>query len=112
MLSVPNVRAQNLKQIIVMMQEDFIQDIDDNITALGFSNRAEFIRQAVHEKLAKAGVKIDAGKTTAPSRAGKGGRPRKITEFSESVAKVADDRDGPAHQSLPVKYPKKKGPMK
>ena len=91
-----------------MMQEDFIEEIDANIAALGFSNRAEFIRQAVHEKLRKAGVEIDMGKTVAPSRAGKGGRPRKITEF----LKVADEKCGPAHECRPVKYPTKKGKRK
>jgi Arc/MetJ-type ribon-helix-helix transcriptional regulator len=73
---VPNVRASGQKQVIVIMSEDFLTDIDGSVAALGFSNRAEFIRQAVLEKLAAAGVKVEKSKAAAPSRAGKGGRPK------------------------------------
>lgn len=75
---VPNVRASGQKQVIVIMSEEFLSDIDGSIETLGYSNRAEFIRQAVLEKLAKAGVQIEKSKAAAPSRAGKGGRPKKV----------------------------------
>lgn len=75
---VPNVRASGQKQVIVIMSEEFLSDIDGSIESLGYSNRAEFIRQAVLEKLAKAGVQVEKSKAAAPSRAGKGGRPKKL----------------------------------
>jgi Arc/MetJ-type ribon-helix-helix transcriptional regulator len=68
----PNQRASGQKAVIVMMSEDFLSLIDGSLSALGFSDRSSFIREAVRAKLG-ATPQVAA----APSRAGKGGRPRK-----------------------------------
>ncbi len=81
----PGQRGSGQKQVIVVMKESFLSIIDGNLERMGFSDRAAFIRKAVAEKL---GV-TDKSLITPPSRAGKGGRPKKVIEMPE--AKVADD---------------------
>lgn len=87
--SVPGQRGSGQKQVIVVMKESFLSIIDGNLERMGFSDRAAFIRKAVAEKL---GV-TDKSLITPPSRAGKGGRPRKVVEMPrpEEASKVADD---------------------
>lgn len=71
----PNQRASGQKQVIVIMKEDFLHKVDANLEAMGFGDRAQFIRQAVREKLMRYGVAVSLEEIAAPSRAGKGGRP-------------------------------------
>lgn len=96
---VPNQRAAGQKQIIVMMRSEFLRVIDDNLERMGYSDRASFIRDAVAAKLKKEGINVDMMLKTAPSRAGKGGRPKK----DELQMRVAED---------PAEYQTKKGQPK
>jgi Arc/MetJ-type ribon-helix-helix transcriptional regulator len=74
------------------MRETFVSALDQALEPLGYSDRAEFIREAVYEALATRGVTLPAGIATAPSRAGKGGRPRKATvRRQELVDEIAKD---------------------
>lgn len=72
-----NQRAAGQKAVIVMIQDDFLDIIDDSLNQLGFTDRSSFIREAVRQRLIRDGVPVPASMTAAPSRAGKGGRPRK-----------------------------------
>jgi Arc/MetJ-type ribon-helix-helix transcriptional regulator len=64
--AVPNVRASGQKQVIVIMSEEFLSDIDDNLSEMGFSSRAEFIRHAVLEKMKSMGKEVDARQAAKP----------------------------------------------
>lgn len=90
------------------MSEEFVEKIDRNLTRMGFSDRASFIRQAAKEKLSKSGVAVSAEEVTAPSRAGKGGPKRKIIPLiSDRVAAEGDDAEGLPNR-LPTSYKKKR----
>jgi hypothetical protein len=73
----PNQRAPGQKPIIIMMREEFIAEIDGNLGKLGYGDRASLIREAVVEKMIKMGIEVPKMFSTAPCRAGKGGRPAK-----------------------------------
>jgi len=87
--AVPNQRASGQKQVIVVLKEDFLDKIDRNLPSMGFGDRAQFIRQAVKEKLQANGVSVSAFEVTPPSRAGKGGRPKR--QASEAVVLMNED---------------------
>ena len=116
----PNQRASGQKQIIVTMKEDFLSIVDGNLEQMGFGDRAHFIRTAVLEKLARAGIEVAPVLSTPPSRAGKGGRPAKkagnVQQFPEKMeaAKVAESADLPASEEAPRKtsYRQEKRPKK
>lgn len=57
--------------------QEFIDCLDGAIRQLGYVSRSQFIRDAVFEKLKNQGVSMDRELALAPSRIGKGGRPRK-----------------------------------
>ena len=73
----PGVRGVGQKPIIVYMSEELIAEIDKRLAGLGFNDRASLIREAVYDKLVKNGSMVLRESATAPSRAGKGGRPAK-----------------------------------
>jgi hypothetical protein len=70
-----------------MFDEGFLRQIDGVLARAGASNRSDFIRMAVYRALEKAGVKVDLEQAVAPSRAGKGGRPKKIIPISRVAEK-------------------------
>lgn len=81
-----NQRAEGQKAVIVMIQDDFLDIIDQNLAQMGYPDRSSFIREAVRQRLVKDGVPVPPSMTVAPSRAGKGGRPKK----DSGVALVAE----------------------
>ena len=87
------------------MKEDFLSLLDGNLEQMGFSDRANFIREAVYEKLRANKVDVDKILSIAPSRAGKGGRPKTIRRMNlpEDSAMVADD--GIPHVPKPTTKP-------
>lgn len=64
----PNKRAEGQRLINVPMDEDFIEQIDGNLAALGYDNRSSFIRDAIVEKLIEMGVRVPRSITVAPAR--------------------------------------------
>ncbi len=70
------------KGMILMVSESFLAEIDKAYPNLGYSDRASFVRAAVHEYLKENGVNLPMSYRAAPPRAGKskGGRPRKAAE--------------------------------
>jgi len=92
---VPGKRAAGQRQVIVVMQEAAVDEIDRHLAAMGFSDRASFIRQAIAEKLELSGYGVPKEMLVAPSRAGKGGRPKKkkgdeLPSPSLKAARAAD----------------------
>jgi|GEM_PF-1464246 len=70
----PGQRAPGQKLINVPVDERFLGEIDAAIKESGYDNRAEFIRDAVVEKLTRSGYKVTVALSKAPPRFGKGGR--------------------------------------
>jgi Arc/MetJ-type ribon-helix-helix transcriptional regulator len=70
----PNQRAAGQKLINIPVDETFLAEIDSAIRQAGYDNRAEFVRDAVVEKLTRAGYKVTLRLSKAPPRFGKGGR--------------------------------------
>ena len=58
----------------VPMKPEFIKELAAALIQLGYSNRADFIRDAILEKLEREGEIISPTTAAAPSRSGKGGR--------------------------------------
>ena len=72
----PGQRAAGQKAVLLMMRQEFLDEIDKHLSRLGYSDRSSLIRDAVYENLAAMGLQMPAELATAPSRAGKGGAPR------------------------------------
>jgi len=72
----PNIRHPDQRLLNLSMSEGFIRELDAGLEELGISNRSDFIRQAIAEKLQRLGIEVPREMVTAPARAGKGGRPR------------------------------------
>jgi hypothetical protein len=69
----PNQRAAGQKQIITLMDRNFLLEIEAGMTRAGYSDRSKFIRDAVFEKLQRLGIRCNYILAMAPSRVGKGG---------------------------------------
>ena len=118
----PNVRSKDQRGVLVMLDEKFRDEIDAAFPRLGFTDRSTFIRDAVYKRLQEMNIHLPASLKAAPSRAGKGGRPRKKVEItqhgSHSVAIGGDFKSASgAHAQKPAKgrkgkRGKKKSPEK
>jgi Arc/MetJ-type ribon-helix-helix transcriptional regulator len=64
----PNQRAEGQKLLTVPASTDFINDIDKNLKRVGYANRSQFIRDAIVEKMARAGVELPKELTLPPAR--------------------------------------------
>ncbi len=73
----PGQRAPGQKSVLIMMRDEFLAQIDGQLTKAGYPDRSSFIRDAVYEKLRKLGYSLPPSMKTPPSRAGKGGRRKK-----------------------------------
>jgi Arc/MetJ-type ribon-helix-helix transcriptional regulator len=65
----------------------FLRELDSALKAIHVSNRSEFVRQAILEKLSREGRSIKADLAKAPSRQGKGGRRPKAKAKAKSAKK-------------------------
>lgn len=76
------MRGDGQKGLILMVQEEFLAEIDAHFPKLGFGDRASFIRAAVHKFLADNGINLPMEYKAAPPRIGKarGGRQKKELE--------------------------------
>jgi hypothetical protein len=64
----PNQRAKGQKLLTLPASEQFIRDIDSNLLVTGYSNRSQFIRDAIIEKLLLSGIKLPKELALSPSR--------------------------------------------
>jgi len=68
----PNQRAKGQKLLPVMASEEFIQALDANLSRAGYSNRSQFVRDAILEKLMRARIAIPVDLSLSPSRTNPG----------------------------------------
>lgn len=73
------------------MNEEFIREINAGMKRLGYGNRADFIRDAIVEKLARDGIAIDPALAAAPARAGVGGSPTHKGRARPAASYVLND---------------------
>jgi hypothetical protein len=69
-----NERGTGQKLIPIPANEKFIKELNDGFRKAGYSNRSQFIRDAIVEKLSRMGIEIPREFAVAPDRIGKGGR--------------------------------------
>ncbi len=67
------------------MSEELISAIHAGMKKAGYSNRSEFIRDAVLEKFAQAGIEIPPEYAAVPSRVGVGGTPSHRAPFPSGL---------------------------
>ena len=76
---VPNQRAPGQKLLPIAVDEKFLRELDAGLAQAGYRNRSQFIRDAIVEKLIRAGVSLPKELALPPHRLGKGGdAPRKF----------------------------------
>ena len=64
----PNQRAEGQKLLPVMASEEFIRALDQSLPRAGYSNRSQFVRDAILEKLIRARIAVPADLALSPSR--------------------------------------------
>ena len=88
-----------------MMDKDFLAMIESALPKFGMSDRSSFIRQAVKLELARMGIVVPDEITTAPSRSGKGGRPKKVIKIESYMAAEEPPAEVKKSQPKPKKKP-------
>ena len=68
---VPNQRAPGQKLLPIAVDEKFLRELDAGLAQAGYRNRSQFIRDAIIEKLKRAGVSLPAELALPPHRMGK-----------------------------------------
>jgi hypothetical protein len=69
---VPNQRAKGQKLLPIAVDEKFIEELDAGLARAGYRNRSQFIRDAIIEKLKRAGILMPKELALPPHRTGKG----------------------------------------
>lgn len=64
----PTKRSPGQKLVSIPMNEKFIEEIDNNLSKVGYSDRSSMIRDAIVEKLKKAGIGLTDGIQLPPQR--------------------------------------------
>lgn len=95
----PGQRAKGQKQVLTMFDEKFLSEIERSMRGVGYSDRSKFIRDAVFEKLQRAGIRVNYTLAMAPSRLGKIQQKRKNLE-REMESPVLNE-DASASQPAP-----------
>lgn len=72
---VPNQRAAGQKLLPIAVDEQFLRELDAGLTRAGYRNRSQFIRDAIIEKLKRAGVSLPPELALPPHRIRKAGKP-------------------------------------
>lgn len=72
-MNMANERAEGQKLIPVPASDDFIEELNKGFKLAGYSNRSQFIRDAIIEKLKGLGVKVPPALANPPDRLRKGG---------------------------------------
>jgi hypothetical protein len=69
---VPNRRAAGQKLLPIAVDEKFLRELDAGLAHAGYRNRSQFIRDAIIEKLTRAGIAVPKELALPPHRIGKG----------------------------------------
>lgn len=75
---VPNQRAAGQKLLPIAVDEKFLRELDAGLSRAGYRNRSQFIRDAIVEKLTRAGISLPTELALPPHRIGKGDAPSKF----------------------------------
>lgn len=70
-------RSDDQRPLTFMVKEAFLEEITRACEVGGYSDRSQFIRDAVYEAMERLGMSVPKAIKAAPSRKGKGGRPKK-----------------------------------
>ena len=68
---VPNQRAPGQKLMPIPVDEQFLKELDAGLTRAGYRNRSQFVRDAIVEKLKRAGITLPTDLSLPPQRTGK-----------------------------------------
>jgi hypothetical protein len=68
---VPNQRAPGQKLMPIPVDEQFLKELDAGMARAGYRNRSQFVRDAIVEKLKRAGISLPADLALPPQRTGK-----------------------------------------
>jgi hypothetical protein len=66
----PNKRAPNQKLIAFPVDAEFERSLEKCLRAHGITNKSQFIRDAIYEKLSRLGMEVPAALKEAPVRFG------------------------------------------
>lgn len=69
------MRSDGQIMLAVWVRKEFLDELNVRINALGYSDRSQFIRDAIFDYLSRHGHTLPPLLKTAPSRKGKGGTP-------------------------------------
>jgi Arc/MetJ-type ribon-helix-helix transcriptional regulator len=69
---VPNQRAAGQKLLPIAVDEKFLRELDAGLAHAGYRNRSQFIRDAIVEKLTRAGITLPRELALPPHRIGRG----------------------------------------
>ena len=86
------LRTPGQKLLPIPASEKFIRELDAGVRDSGYASRAQFIRDAIRDKLSSIGRPIPKELTLAPSRLGKGGKRRSPARPPKGKAKAAKRR--------------------
>ncbi len=82
------LRTPGQKLLPIPASEKFIKELDSGVRECGYPSRAQFIRDAIRDKLCSIGREVPRELALAPSRLGKGGRRRADVEPAKAKAKA------------------------
>ena len=68
---VPNQRAEGQKLLPIAVDEKFLRELDAGLAQAGYRNRSQFVRDAIVEKLTRAGIAMPRELALPPRRLGK-----------------------------------------
>jgi Arc/MetJ-type ribon-helix-helix transcriptional regulator len=68
---VPNQRAEGQKLLPIAVDEKFLRELDAGLAQAGYRNRSQFVRDAIVEKLTRAGIAVPKELALPPHRIGK-----------------------------------------
>lgn len=67
----PNQRATGQKLLPIAVDEKFLRELDAGLAHAGYGNRSQFVRDAIVEKLVRAGVAMPKELALPPHRIGR-----------------------------------------
>jgi Arc/MetJ-type ribon-helix-helix transcriptional regulator len=68
---VPNQRTAGQKLLPIAVDEKFLRELDAGLAHAGYRNRSQFVRDAIVEKLTRAGIAVSKELALPPQRIGK-----------------------------------------
>lgn len=71
-------RSEDQKPLTFMVKAAFLDEINQACTIAGYSDRSQFIRDAVFAEIERLGIAVPKALKAAPSRKGKGGPKKKM----------------------------------